>query len=136
MFPRPAEELLPPTPEPDSDEVPEDEIPGPRPPVTIEPLDEEAEQALIDLYGKFLPEAIKRTVIYTDQVKNLRSDDELLRTNAEQFQCIVCNNYPVPQFTLDKHGVKRESVKICQCDSCNGLSCFNCWKTVALKDDP
>ena len=123
-------------PEPDSDEVPADEIPDPRPPRTIEPLDDEVEELLIKLQGNFLTEWIKTSVIHTNQVKNLKSDDELLRMNAEQFQCIVCNNYPMPSFILGKDGVKKESVKICQCDSCNSLSCFNCWKKVALKDDP
>lgn len=37
------------TPEPDSDQVPDDDIPFPRSMMLIEPLDEEAEQALEDL---------------------------------------------------------------------------------------
>lgn len=45
---------------------------------------------------------------------------------AEQFLCIHCDNMVIPKFSLDADGVKKSSVKIPQCEACDGLSCYSC----------
>jgi len=37
---------------------------------------------------------------------------------------------------MDDESIIKESVKICQCGFCNGLSCFKCWKSLASQKDP
>jgi len=47
---------------------------------------------------------------------------------AEEFLCIYCKKFIVPDFILGKEGIKRESVKIPQCPNCHEESCYNCYK--------
>ena len=74
--------------------------------------------------------------ITPDMVVNLRSDDPYVKEQAEQMICTVCKNFPVPDFSLGKDGVKRESVRIAQCSHCSGLACWNCWKGNCTKKNP
>ena len=47
---------------------------------------------------------------------------------AEEFLCIYCKKFIVPDFILGKDGIKRESVKIPQCPNCHEESCYICYK--------
>ena len=63
---------------------------------------------------------------------NLRSKDVLV---AEQFLCLICDNMVIPKFSLGKDGIKKESIKIPQCETCDGLACYNCWKEHTTKQE-
>lgn len=41
----------------------------------------------------------------------------------------------IPKFSLGAEGVKRSSVKLPQCEKCDGLACYTCWKNHLQKDD-
>jgi hypothetical protein len=69
-------------------------------------------------------------------VLNLTSSDPYIKEQAEQFICVVCKKFPVPDFVLGKEGIKKESVRICQCNFCSGLACWSCWKKNGIKKDP
>jgi hypothetical protein len=79
---------------------------------------------------------MKTLKIDLDQVKNIVEGDEDAKEQAESFICVSCKRFPVPDFVLGKDGVKKESVKLCQCKHCSGLACYNCWKSITSKKDP
>ena len=45
-------------------------------------------------------------------MKNIIEGNEEQKEQAEQFKCIICGNYPVPEFHLGREGVSKQSVKI------------------------
>jgi hypothetical protein len=69
-------------------------------------------------------------------VVNLTSEDPYIRDQAEQFICVSCKKFPIPDFHLGKDGVKKDSVRIGQCNHCSGLACWGCWKKNCCKKDP
>ena len=62
---------------------------------------------------------------------NLKGPDAMV---AEQFLCIICANMDIPKFTLGTDGVKKSSVLIPQCESCDSLACYSCWRDHVKKD--
>lgn len=79
---------------------------------------------------------MKTLKIELNQVKNIVEGDEDEKEQAESFICVNCKRFPVPDFVLGKDGIKKESVKICQCMHCSRLACYDCWKTMCAKKDP
>ena len=79
---------------------------------------------------------MEKIKITPDMVVNLKSEDPYVKEQAEQMICTVCKNFPVPDFKLGKDGVKKETVKIAQCNHCSGLACWTCWKGNCSKKDP
>ena len=63
--------------------------------------------------------------IEKEMMLNLKGPDAMI---AEQFLCIICDNMVIPKFSLGKDGVKKSSVKIPQCETCDGLACYSCWR--------
>lgn len=53
---------------------------------------------------------------------------------SEQFLCMICGNLVIPGFTLGADGIKKSSIKIPQCQTCNGLACYGCWRVHMRKD--
>ena len=47
---------------------------------------------------------------------------------SEQFMCLICKDMVIPKFSIGANGVNRGSIKLPQCESCDGLACYNCWK--------
>jgi hypothetical protein len=69
-------------------------------------------------------------------VVDLSSEDPSKVEQAQTFICTVCKKFPIPDFQLGKDGLKKESIRICQCSHCSGLSCWLCWKKICCKKDP
>ena len=67
---------------------------------------------------------------------NLLSSDLDKQEETRMFLCVVCQNLPIPKFTLGAKGLNANSVKLSMCGSCNGLACYNCWQDLLEKVSP
>lgn len=63
---------------------------------------------------------------------NLKGSDAMI---AEQFLCIICDNMVIPKFKLGTEDVKKSSILIPQCEACDGLACYSCWRDHVRKDN-
>ena len=54
---------------------------------------------------------------------------------CEQFMCVVCDNLSVPVYTIGKDGVKPESVRVPECENCERMACYVCWRKHILEGD-
>ena len=87
-----------------------------KPPIVIEP-EKKLFNSTINKLQSEIHQRMKGTfVIEPSCVKSLTSTDDSLKEQGEQFICVVCKNFPVPQYEVDGNGILPDTVRLCQCD--------------------
>ena len=59
----------------------------------------------------------------------------MLKGVCEQYLCVFCDNFAVANYTLGRDGIKPETVRIPECQSCDRLACYVCWRRNLLHGD-
>ena len=116
-----------------SDIVPPEQIPkklDAKPAVT--------EEVFSTVYGPVLAPHHSQTlgtiVIERSSVADLAEGDRSAMI-AEQFLCVICSNFVVPNFEIGRDGIKESSVRLPECRSCERVACYLCWRDHLLSDD-
>jgi len=104
--------------------------------IVISPVQEEYDRVVEELLADTYAEVKESLRIEPSIVKSLTSSDSFVREQSEQFICVVCKDFPIPDFEMVRGKIDVDSIRLCQCEFCNGLSCFSCWKKLSLKKDP
>ena len=79
-----------------------------------------------------IEEMVQRLKIEKGMMLDLEGPEE---GTSRAFLCMICDNMVIPKFCMSKEdGIDVSSLKLPQCQTCEGLACYACWKNYIQKD--
>lgn len=106
----------------------------PIPPCKPEADEEQLETILEIETNKLHDEAFEKLKIARNECKEIL-EGGVMEQVCEQYMCVICDNLSVANFTIGKDGVKPESVRVPECQSCERMACYVCWRKHILEGD-
>ena len=119
----------------DSDIVDPEDIPEPVPQMKPVVMKSQLQDILAKVLGDLQEKALSELTIPLDQVREHRAGGTISQI-ANQFSCVICNNFIVPMFKIGLEGIDVNSLQIPECRRCERVACYHHWEKHLLSDNP